>query len=67
MIIYILGTAVSVLFAKIASAKEINGKKLSKGLLRTLQELELMLELITPHMSNSTYTRNGSHIFLRGL
>ena len=29
MIIYILGTAVSVLFAKIASAKEINGKKLS--------------------------------------
>lgn len=42
MIIYILGTAVSVLFAKIASAKEINGKKLSKGLLRTFELLAMI-------------------------
>ena len=42
MVVYILGTAVGVLFAKLASVKEINGRKLSKGILRTLEVLAML-------------------------
>lgn len=42
MVVYILGTTVGVLFAKLISTKDINGKKLSKGILRILEVLAML-------------------------
>ena len=42
MVVYILGTAVGVIFAKLASVKEVNGRELNKGILRILEVLAML-------------------------
>ena len=42
MVVYIMGTAIGVLFARIISAKNINGKKISKGVMRMLEVFTML-------------------------